>query len=93
MATAGAACDRGPKIGAPNQMSRRNDAQTAEAGSPVPNAPEVVIVDANARGVPGVTVNFLVTSGGGTVQNLTATTDKTGTASAGIWTQIGRAHV
>ena len=86
MATAGAACDRGPKIGAPNQMSRRNDAQTAEAGSPVPSAPEVVIVDANARGVPGVTVNFLVTSGGGTVQNLTATTDKTGTASAGIWT-------
>jgi hypothetical protein len=86
MATAEVACDRGPKTGPPNQMSRRNDAQTGDAGSPVPNAPEVVIVDGNARGVAGITVNFLVTSGGGTVQNPAATTDKTGTASAGTWT-------
>jgi hypothetical protein len=67
-------------------MSRRGDAQTAPAGSAVPDAPGVVILDANQRGVPGVTVNFAVTSGGGTVQNPTATTDNTGTASSGAWT-------
>lgn len=86
MATVEVGCDHGPKIGPPTQMTRRGDAQTASAGSAVPNALEVVVLDANDRGVPGITVNFVVTSGGGTVEKPTSTTDGTGTASAGAWT-------
>ena len=86
MATVEAGCDHGPKIGPPQQMTRRGDAQTADAGTAVPDPLEVIVVDASGHGVPGVTVTFTVTSGGGFVQNPTPSTDKTGTASAGVWT-------
>jgi hypothetical protein len=86
LATVEAGCDHGPKVGPPQQVTRIGDDQSADAGAALPNPPNVVVVDANAHGVPGVTVNFVVTSGGGSVQNATATTDKTGTASAGVWT-------
>lgn len=86
LATVEAGCDHGPKIGPPQQMSRVGEAQTADAGSAVPAPVGVLIVDANKRGVPGVAVTFAVTSGGGSIQNPSATTDKTGTASAGSWT-------
>jgi hypothetical protein len=84
--TAEVACDRGPKIGAPVRIAKVGDHQSSDAGTPVPNAPGVMIFDANDHGVPGVTVNFSVTSGGGAVQNASSGTDQSGTASAGSWT-------
>jgi hypothetical protein len=44
------------------------------------------VKDASGAPVPGVTVAFVVTGGGGSVQNATATTDAQGVASAGQWT-------
>lgn len=84
--TAASACDRGPKIGPPNQLSKLGDQQTAVVGKAVSVSPAVVIVDANGRGVPGIAVTFSVASGGGSVQSPTAQTDESGTASAGTWT-------
>ena len=67
-------------------MTRQGNAQVADAGSAVPTAPSVVVVDANGLKVPGVTVNFSVTSGGGTLATATTQTDKSGVASTGGWT-------
>jgi hypothetical protein len=93
LATAEAACDRGPKIGPPDHLSKVGDGQTAEAGTAVGTAPSVVILDANDRGVPGVAVTFAVTTGGGTIETPSATTDQSGTASAGPWILGGVAGV
>jgi hypothetical protein len=93
LATAEAACDRGPKIGPPDHLSKVGDGQTAEVGTAVGTTPSVVILDANDRGVPGVAVMFTVTSGGGTIETPSATTDQSGTASAGAWTLGGVAGV
>jgi len=62
------------------------DEQTAETGSVVPTAPEVRLTAASGVGVAGVRVQFAVTSGGGSVQNATVTTNTSGVASAGTWT-------
>ena len=86
MAIAEVGCDRGPKIGPPQKLSKKGDAQTAEVGTAVATAPSLQIVDANGRGVPGLAVVFSVTSGGGSVQTANAQTDKEGIASSGSWT-------
>jgi hypothetical protein len=44
------------------------------------------VTDAFSNGIPGVTVTFTVTSGGGSIAGATAVTDAGGNATAGPWT-------
>jgi hypothetical protein len=46
----------------------------------------VKVTDAGGSAIAGVTVQFAVTGGGGSVQRTSATTDASGTANAGQWT-------
>jgi hypothetical protein len=59
--------------------------QAAMAGAPVPTVPRVVVRNASNAPLPGITVTFQVTEGGGTVGNATATTNADGIATAGSW--------
>jgi adhesin/invasin len=60
--------------------------QTAVAGLAVTIAVAVVVSDANGNVVPGVSVTFAVSLGGGEVTGGAATTDAAGVAAAGSWT-------
>jgi hypothetical protein len=62
------------------------DGQTAQAGSVVPLAPSVLIQDAHGNGVPGVSVSFAATAGGGSVTGSPAFSDGSGIATVGSWT-------
>ena len=62
------------------------DAQTALIGAAVPVIPAVRVVDAAGIGVPGFTVTFAVTAGGGSVTGGDAVTNVNGFASVGSWT-------
>jgi hypothetical protein len=62
------------------------DNQAAMGGTPVPTAPVVLVRDGGGTPLAGMTVNFTVTAGGGTVGNATAVTNASGIASAGSWT-------
>ena len=62
------------------------DAGVAVAGAGVLPAPAVKVTDVNGNGVSGVTVVFLVASGGGSVSGGTQTTDNSGVAAVGGWT-------
>ena len=62
------------------------DNQAAMAGTAVPTAPRVVVRDGGGAPLPGVTVVFAVTGGGGSLSGAAATTDATGTATLGGWT-------
>lgn len=62
------------------------DAQTGPAGSALAKAPQVIVKNAAGAGLAGVSVTFMVTSGGGAVNVTTATTNSSGIASAGAWT-------
>ena len=61
------------------------DGQTALINSAVPTIPAVRVVDAAGIGVPGFTVTFTVTAGGGTVTGGDAVTNINGFASVGSW--------
>lgn len=56
------------------------------AGAPLAVQPTVRIADAYGNPVPGVSVTFQVTSGGGWASNLTNTTNALGLAATGTWT-------
>lgn len=84
MAQAG--CDRGPKFGPPATLTKLGDLQSAAVGSAVAVDPAVLILDADGRGVPGVQVTFAISAGGGSLENPSVMTDKTGTATLGGWT-------
>jgi adhesin/invasin len=60
--------------------------QSATVGTNVATKPAVVVRDANNNGVPGVTVTFVVASGGGSVTGGTVLTGATGIATIGNWT-------
>jgi surface protein len=63
------------------------DAQTATVGSAVAIPPSVLVRDANAQPLPGVSVSFAVTAGGGSITPATPmTTDENGIAALGTWT-------
>jgi adhesin/invasin len=62
------------------------DKQAVTAGSPVPVAPSVRVTDAEGLGVPGVSVAFSVSTGGGSIQTANAVTDLQGIATVGSWT-------
>jgi Domain of unknown function (DUF4082) len=57
------------------------DNQTGGTGTPLPNPLVVRIVNAQNNPQPGVTVNFAVIKGGGSVSPVSAVTDATGQAS------------
>ena len=59
--------------------------QTAGSREPVPVAPTVVVRDAQGRPLSGVSVQFAVTAGGGTVEGGSPTTDAAGIAKVTTW--------
>ena len=61
------------------------DQQSAVAGTPVAVAPTARVVDAEGRGVPGVTVTFSIRSGDGSITGATPVTDAQGIARLGSW--------
>ncbi|MEO7501743.1 MAG: Ig-like domain-containing protein, partial [Gemmatimonadaceae bacterium] len=61
------------------------DNQTAITRRAVGTPPAVRVLDAADVPVPGYTVTFAVTSGGGSVTGATAVTNESGNASAGSW--------
>ncbi|MBW3570993.1 MAG: Ig-like domain-containing protein [Gemmatimonadetes bacterium] len=69
-------------------------ARTGSAGQPLPDALEARVQDPHGNPVPGATVAWSVSAGGGTVSPATAVTDAAGVARA-RWTlgaQIGGEH-
>ena len=60
--------------------------QTARPGFAVATAPAVVVNDPAGIPVPGVTVTFEVTGGGGSITGATAVTNVNGIAAVGSWT-------
>ncbi len=63
-----------------------SDNQSAQVGTAVPNAPQVIVRNGAGQPMQGVTVNFTPASGSGSVQNSTSVSGSDGTASAGTWT-------
>ncbi len=61
------------------------DGQTARVSSAVPIAPSVKVIDPAGIGVPGVTVTFAVTAGGGSVTGGDAVTNVNGFAALTNW--------
>lgn len=59
--------------------------QAAMAGTAVPIAPTVLVRDAGGNPMPGQTVTFAVTDGGGIIANTTVVTNASGLASSGTW--------
>lgn len=60
--------------------------QTGTAGEPASEAPAVRVEDAFENAVPGVSVDFTVTEGGGDVTGSPATSGDDGVAEVGSWT-------
>jgi Leishmanolysin/Bacterial Ig-like domain (group 1) len=60
--------------------------QAAMAGSAVPTVPTVLVRDGSGNPLPGQSITFTVTSGGGTVGSATVTSNAQGVASPGSWT-------
>jgi hypothetical protein len=78
----------GPKVGPPANvvvLSQASLNQQGIAGEATPVAPSVVVTDSANRPVPGVTVVFVITSGGGTLSSASAVTGSNGQASV-TWT-------
>ena len=61
------------------------DGQQAEPGTNVTTKPVVAVKNAAGLGVAGITVGFVVDSGGGSLQNSSSVTASDGTASPGDW--------
>jgi adhesin/invasin len=72
--------------GATTIAANAGNNQSAAAGSPVTVAPSVKVTDAGGNPVAGVSVTFLVASGGGSITGPSATTDASGLAAVGSWT-------
>jgi adhesin/invasin len=73
--------------GLPTQMAVfSGNNQGAVQGTAVAVDPAVRVTDANGQGVAGVTVNFAVTAGGGSVTGASQVTDAAGVAAVGSWT-------
>ena len=62
------------------------DGQSASAGTLLPIAPSVVVLDQSGNPVANVTVTFAVVLGGGSVTGASAVTNVNGTATVGGWT-------
>ncbi len=66
--------------------AQSGDAQSAQVSTAVGTPPSVVVRDARGNPVPGITVQFIVTAGGGTVTGGSALTNASGIAAVGSWT-------
>ena len=75
-------------LGAPSTMiADSGDGQAATVNTPVPVAPVVLVHDQYSNPIPGVTVTFTVTGGGGSVAPTTPVgTDANGRARVTSWT-------
>jgi adhesin/invasin len=62
------------------------DGQSALQGTAVPIAPSVIVQDQFSNPVQGVTVDFLVLAGGGSITGASPATDAAGIARVGSWT-------
>jgi hypothetical protein len=60
--------------------------QQGFTGDFVSENPEVLVRDGNGQPLPGITVKFAVTAGGGSVSNATTVSGPQGRATAGAWT-------
>ncbi|WP_420127368.1 leishmanolysin-related zinc metalloendopeptidase [Longimicrobium sp.] len=77
--------DHTVEVGAPTVALHLGTRQAALAGAAAPTRPAVVVRDGAGNVLPGRTVTFRVTAGGGTVTGGTAVTDANGIASVGDW--------
>jgi hypothetical protein len=78
--------------GAPSSVvANSTPASTGLTGTAVGTLPSVRVTDQDANPVPGVTVSFAVTAGGGNATAATPTTDAAGVATVGSWTLGGSA--
>lgn len=76
-----------PVSGTPASIAiAAGDQQQAAAGGAVTVAPAVTVRDAAQKVLSGVTVQFAVAAGGGTLQQSSAVTDGSGVARVGGWT-------
>ena len=75
----------GPEDLARIELSAGNG-QIATVGTPVDVPPAVKAVDEKGQPIPGATVTFTVTSGGGSVESAEAMSGKDGIATIGGWT-------
>jgi hypothetical protein len=66
--------------------------QSALAGTVVPIAPVAHVVDQNSKPMPGASVVFTVTEGGGTVSSAAVITDAAGNSTSPPWT-LGKSVV
>lgn len=74
-------------VGAPSQMQAfAGNNQAAVQGTAVAVRPAARVLDAQGNGVPGITVTFSVTSGGGSITGASPVTDVNGIATVGSWT-------
>lgn len=77
-------------VGAPATVQKQaGDAQSGTAGVAVAVPPSVKVVDQFGNAVSGTIVNFVVTSGGGTLTGGSVTTGADGIAAVGSWTLGG----
>ncbi len=60
--------------------------QTAQVGTAVATAPQVLVTDAHSNPVPNATVTFSVTIGSGAATGTTASSDASGLAAVTTWT-------
>ncbi len=67
-------------------VATQGNGQSASVGGTVSVDPQVRVQDASGNNVPGVSVTFAVTSGGGSVSGSTQTTGSNGRATVGSWT-------
>src|SRR5207245_8684607 len=82
-ATFSATATAGPPASATKLVG---DNQTAATNNPVSTPPSVQVSDSYGDHVPGVTVTFAATGGGGTVSGGATQTDANGVATGGRWT-------
>ncbi len=73
----------GPAFG---YMKFAGDAQTTLAGSSLTITPAVKVIDQCDNAVPGVSVTFALSSGGGSISGASGVTDVHGVAALGGWT-------
>lgn len=94
---ASACRDNGPdEIGPPAQIVVVGTTQSALANTELTSPIQVRVQDADGQGVPGATVTFTITAGGGSLVGVglsaTATTDASGLATAPAW-RLGKSAV
>ncbi|HEX9166849.1 MAG TPA: Ig-like domain-containing protein [Gemmatimonadales bacterium] len=73
-------------VGTPGLLTAADGVnQSANAGTRTPIAPAVLAVDGEGRPLPGVSITFAVTTGGGSVQSADQVTNAQGIARVGGW--------